>query len=46
MSQLDMAIRACISKKLIGPILQDLDPNTRASICNQYGLNAKELLGR
>ena len=46
LSQMDMAIRACISKKLIGPILRDLTPQLRHQICSQYGLNAKELMGR
>jgi hypothetical protein len=46
MSQMDMAVRACISKKCIGPILEDLTPQLRGQICNNYGINAKELMGR
>lgn len=46
MSQMDMAVRACISKKCIGPILKDLTPQVRGQICNNYGINAKELMGR
>ncbi len=46
LSQMDMAIRTCICKKLIGPILKDLTPQLRYQICSQYALNAKELMGR
>jgi hypothetical protein len=46
MSQMDMAIQACISKKCIGPILKDLTPQFRAQIANKYQINAKELMGK
>ncbi len=43
-SQMDMAIRTCISKDLIGPIFRDLDPGVRHRLCSQYGINAKALM--
>ena len=46
LSQMDMSIRACISKGVIGPILQDLSPTYQQQICSKYGISTKELMGR